>query len=90
MFYIAEAFLEAEGLKFKSHSAVIGAFGKHFAKTGRVPVEFHQFLRRAEEVRLFGDYEPFQEVTAEQAQEQIERAERFLQFAEERLGGAGR
>ena len=28
MFYIAEAFLEGEGLSFSKHSAVISAFGR--------------------------------------------------------------
>lgn len=32
MFYIAEAFLEGEGLSFSKHSAVIAAFGREFAK----------------------------------------------------------
>ncbi|MCA9997744.1 MAG: HEPN domain-containing protein [Anaerolineales bacterium] len=42
MFYIAEAFLLGEGLTFSSHAAVIAAFGRYFAKTGRVPSEFHR------------------------------------------------
>ncbi|NQE36891.1 HEPN domain-containing protein [Microcoleus asticus] len=31
MFYIAEAFLDGEGMSFSSHAAVIGAFGREFA-----------------------------------------------------------
>lgn len=41
MFYVASAFLEGDGLSFGKHSAVIGAFGKNFSKTGRVPKHFH-------------------------------------------------
>jgi HEPN domain len=37
MFYIAQALLEGEGLAFSRHSAVIAAFGQHFAHTGKVP-----------------------------------------------------
>ncbi|WP_424095169.1 HEPN domain-containing protein [Moorena producens] len=44
MFYIAEAFLAGEGMSFSSHAAVISAFGRDFARTGRVPVEFHRFM----------------------------------------------
>jgi uncharacterized protein (UPF0332 family) len=40
MFYLAEAFLDGEGLAFSSHSAVIGEFGRIFAKSGRIPSEF--------------------------------------------------
>ena len=56
MFYVASALLAAEGLEFRSHSAVIAEFGRVFAKTGRVPVEFHRFLIDAESERLEGDY----------------------------------
>ena len=52
MFYIAEAFLEGEGLSFSKHSAVISAFGQQFARTGRVPIEFHRRLITAEQIRL--------------------------------------
>uniref|UniRef100_UPI0015582397 HEPN domain-containing protein n=1 Tax=Microcoleus asticus TaxID=2815231 RepID=UPI0015582397 len=44
MFYIATAFLEAEGLSYSRHSAVIAAFGERFARTNRVPVELHRYL----------------------------------------------
>lgn len=42
MLYIAEAFLLEKGLTFSKHSAVISAFGKHFAKTGELPKDFHR------------------------------------------------
>jgi uncharacterized protein (UPF0332 family) len=51
MFYIAEAFLLGEGLTFSSHSAVIAAFGREFAKTKRLPVEYHRYLINAQEKR---------------------------------------
>jgi len=50
MFYIAEAFLDGEGMSFSSHAAVIGAFGREFARTGRVPAEFHRFLIDAQDL----------------------------------------
>ncbi|WP_293295604.1 MULTISPECIES: HEPN domain-containing protein [unclassified Microcoleus] len=50
MFYIAEAFLDGEGISFSKHSAVIGAFGREFARTGRVPAEFHRFLIDAQDL----------------------------------------
>jgi uncharacterized protein (UPF0332 family) len=37
MFSAARALLLSQGLDFSSHSAVIAAFGQHFAKSGRVP-----------------------------------------------------
>jgi uncharacterized protein (UPF0332 family) len=86
MFYLAEAFLEGEGLSFSKHSAVISAFGREFAKTGRVPVEFHQFLIEAQELRTTGDYGQLNAVTQEQAAEQIDHATRFVALALQAIG----
>ncbi len=86
MFYVAQAFLEGEGMAFSKHSAVIAAFGRHFARTGKVPIEFHQYLLKAQESRQSGDYGPPHAVTLEEAREQIARAERFLVLAEHLIG----
>lgn len=56
MFYIAEEFLDGEGLFFSKHSAVIAAFGREFAKTQRISPDFHRFLIEAQELRSTGDY----------------------------------
>lgn len=86
MFYIAEAFLEGEGLAFSRHSAVISAFGQQFANMGRVPVEFHRNLIAAEQIRRQADYNLAPGLTEAQAAEQISRAEQFLEIAEQLLG----
>jgi len=86
MFYVAEAFLLGKGLTFSKHSAVHAAFGKHFAKTGLVPVEFHRALIHAMEVRHAGDYGGAATVTPEAATAQIEQAGRFLDLAQTLIG----
>ena len=86
MFYIAEAFLESEGLSFSKHSAVIAAFGREFAKPQRISSEFHRFLIEAQELRTTGDYGQFNAVTTDQATEQIDRAEQFLEMAIQAIG----
>lgn len=78
MFYAAEALLLARDMAFSKHSAVIAAFGQHFASTGRVPVELHRHLRESQDLRNVGDYGTGHSVSAEVAEEQIRRAERFL------------
>jgi uncharacterized protein (UPF0332 family) len=88
MFYLAEAFLDGEGLAFSSHSAVIGEFGRIFAKSGRIPTEFHRYLMEASEERLGGDYEEVYVLSDEEASKHLDRAERFLRLAEERLGAS--
>lgn len=85
MFYVAEALLLGEGLTFSKHSAVHAAFGKHFAKTGRVPAEFHRYLTRAQEVRHIADYSTTA-VSSSDAAEQVHRAERFVRLGRDMLG----
>ena len=86
MFYVAEAFLEGEGMAFSKHSAVIAAFGKHFALPGRVPVEYHRYLVDAEDLRKTSDYGPRDRVTADRAAEVVHYAQLFLELAERLIG----
>jgi uncharacterized protein (UPF0332 family) len=85
MFYIAEAFLEDKGLSF-SKSGVISAFDRKFARTGRVPVKFHQYLIRAQELRNAGDYGKLDAVTSDRAAESIAQAEEFIELAQNAIG----
>ena len=50
MFYTAEALLLEKGLSFSSHSAVIAAFGKEFAKSGALDPKLHRFLLDAQDL----------------------------------------
>ncbi len=86
MFYVVEAFLLGEGLAFSSHSAVISAFGREFARTGRVPPEFHRYIIDAQDKRNQADYNIDSGITEAQANEQISRAEQFLELAESMMG----
>ncbi len=56
MFYLAEALLIRKGLHFSSHSAVIAAFGKEYAKTGEIDSQYHQYLIKAQSIRQISDY----------------------------------
>ena len=86
MFYVAQAFLEGEGLAFSKHSAVIAAFGKHFANTQRVPREFHRYLIDGQEARQEGDYGPAGAVEPDEAATCVRHAQQFLDLAEELIG----
>ena len=86
MFYIAEAFLEGESLSFSSHSAVIAAFGQHFAHTGKVPTDFHRHILDAFDLRHRGDYGHPKGVSLEEAQQVIAHAKGFLESAERLIG----
>lgn len=85
MFYAARALREGEGLSFSKHSAVIAAFGQHFARTGRLPAEHHRHFIQAELVRREGDYGVTSTVTPDQVKETLARADRFVALAEQYL-----
>lgn len=86
MFYAAEALLLNKALAFSKHSAVIAAFGQHFAKTGEAPQELHRYLIQGMDSRNVGDYDIGIGLSADEAAEQIAHAEAFIIFAEQELG----
>jgi uncharacterized protein (UPF0332 family) len=81
MFYIAQALLHTKGLAFSSHSAVIAAYGKEFAKTNILLPDYHRFLLEAFETRQVSDYDIEIEVSEARAIEVVERARAFLDAA---------
>ncbi|WP_322744561.1 HEPN domain-containing protein [Cuspidothrix issatschenkoi] len=62
------------------HSAVISKFGELFARTSKIDPKFHRYLIDAEQIRLKGDYDRSERLTAEDAKLLIERAEEFLEL----------
>jgi uncharacterized protein (UPF0332 family) len=85
MFYIAEALLEAKGLRFSKHGGVHGAFGEYFVKTGLFNPKFHRWLLNAFDQRIEGDYGPEALAVAEDAEMLIAQAKEFLTVAKEYL-----
>jgi uncharacterized protein (UPF0332 family) len=85
MFYVAEALLLSRGLSFSKHSAVIAAFGQHFAKAGILPAEHHAALRTGFDQRNLGDYEEA-EFPEEVAEQLLRAAQAFLDDAMLLLG----
>ena len=85
MFYVAQAILLEEKVSFSKHSAVISEFGRRFAKTGRVPREYHRYLIEGQDSRNIGDYDTGPGLSAGQATEQIHRADEFLGLGERML-----
>jgi uncharacterized protein (UPF0332 family) len=83
MFYVAQALLLGEGLSFSKHSAVIAAFGQHFARTGRITADFHRYLIEGQASRNTGDYDPASHLTNVQAEEQVSRAQAFVEMGEQ-------
>jgi uncharacterized protein (UPF0332 family) len=88
MFYIAEALLLSRGLSFSSHSAVIAAYGKEFARHKTLDPQFHRYFMDAQDTRQIGDYGIDAHVPDIEAAETIERAKEFLNAAEEYLANS--
>jgi uncharacterized protein (UPF0332 family) len=85
MFYIAQALLIEQGLSYSSHSAVISAFGREFARTGRMDTRFHRYLIDAQDSRNIGDYSIGPGVSDEQVQDSLNWAKEFLEAANQLL-----
>jgi uncharacterized protein (UPF0332 family) len=86
MFYAVQAILLSKGLASSKHAGVISAFGQHFVKTGEVPPEYHRYLIQGMELRHVGDYGRSHEISSEQCDQQIRRAQEFLSLAGQILG----
>ena len=83
IFYLAQAMLQSKGLTFSSHSAVVAAYGKEFAKTGVLDPKFHRYIIDAQRRRQIGHYgDETEEVTDEQARETFQWADEFKQAVE--------
>ena len=86
MFYLTEALLHSIGLKFSSHSAVMAAYGREFAKTSLLDPKFHRRMIIAERRRETGHYGEESGVTDEEALESFEWAGEFMQTVKGYLG----
>ena len=85
MFYVAEALLASLGQSYSTHGAVQAAYGREFAKTGRLDPKFHRWLIDAQDFRSTGDYETGVDITPEQAAQICEWAREFIGSARDYL-----
>ena len=79
MFYLVEAMLYSKGLRFSSHSALVAAYGKEFAKTGILDPKFHHYVLVTQKRRETGHYGVEKIITNEEALESFQWAEEFMQ-----------
>ncbi len=86
MFYAAEALLLAKGLRFSSHSAVIAAFGKEFAKTAILDSSLHHYLIVSQNTRNESDYGSTASLDLAEVDEMLGWAAEFLETARQFLG----
>ena len=80
IFHAISALLLNDEKEFKSHKAVISHFGKHYAKTGKAPKEFHKAFIKAFDIRQIADYDYEGYVDKTDAETMKENAEAIIQF----------
>ena len=61
----------------RTHSGLIGAFGRYLVKNGPVPKEIGRLLNRAHEIRLLADYDD-DTVDQAEARELLKQATDFV------------
>ena len=82
MFYIAAALLMQLGQSYNKHSAVISAFGREYAKRGKIDSKFHRWLIDAQDLRNIGDYGIESHISEDDAISACEWAREFIEQAE--------
>ncbi|CAN5399415.1 HEPN domain-containing protein [soil metagenome] len=87
--YTASALLSAERIRFRKHSSVHAAYGKHFAKSGALDPKYHRWLLEAFARRAEADYGEEVTVTSEQVEQMLARAREFLEAARAHLNRPG-
>ena len=84
MFYAAKTLLCRKNLNAKTHRGVIVLFTK-LVKDGVVEPEYADMLRKGFDLRQLGDYDVYIEFSAEEVEELIKDAEKFLKRVKEIL-----
>jgi uncharacterized protein (UPF0332 family) len=87
MFYAAKALLLLNGIDVSKHSAVAAAFGREYAKTGKIDPRHHRMLLDGFEWRQKSDYDVYWLATKERAEKCRQDAEAFVAQAETSLPG---
>ncbi len=78
MFYATKALLVRDGMDVSKHSAAIAAFGREYAKRGRIDPRHHRMLLDAFESRQKADYDVYWLASREAATKCQRNARAFL------------
>jgi uncharacterized protein (UPF0332 family) len=77
-FYAVTGLLLTRNLSSSKHSGVLALFNRHFVKPGLIPVDMGKFYSRIFDNRLDSDYADWAEVDEQDIQEELSRAEGFI------------
>ena len=76
--HAAKAALLVHDVTVDSHAALRRRFGQHLVRGGRIEPEWSDQLRVGLEDRLAADYDAVRVVAAEEARQEVERADAFV------------
>lgn len=79
MFTAARAILAKDGVDFSKHVGVISYFQKNYIKTGHFDKKYSKYLSQAFQIRNNVDYTDFFIVAKQDTEEQMEKANAFLE-----------
>ena len=78
MFSAIRALLAIDHIDFSKHAGVIAYFQKEYVKTGKFDKEYSKYISGAFQIRNNCDYTDFFLVSKNDAAEQCEKAEKFV------------
>lgn len=77
-FHAVSALLIKNGIEVKSHMGVRQAFGLHFVKAGKVPLEYDRIFSRIYDKRQSGDYDDFIDFTRDEVEKLYPQIKSFI------------
>jgi uncharacterized protein (UPF0332 family) len=77
-FYAAHALLLTEDLHVKSHGGLVGVFGLHFVKTGKIDKKYGRYLSNLFEDRQKSDYSVYSGLERPDAENALSEAQEFV------------
>jgi uncharacterized protein (UPF0332 family) len=80
MFYAILALLIFKPYTSSKHSGVLSYFNKHFIKEGIFPEELGRTVNKAFELRQRGDYREYLDLTREQVEPFLDKAQTFVKI----------
>jgi len=78
IFHAIRSLLALKKFDSSKHSGIISYFIQQFIKTGEIEIEFSKMLTLAYKLRSDCDYKDFYTITKEDAELQLENANRFI------------
>ena len=85
IFHAIRSLLALKKFDSSKHSGIISYFIQHFIKTGEIEIEFSKMLTSAYKLRSDSDYKDFYTITKEDAELQLENANKFIKRIQEFL-----